>query len=68
MSDMPEAREPTVEEGRRAFDLVCQNRFGVSGEEFMACYERKQYPSHWTHNDIVATEILVPFWTEGEAS
>ena len=68
MSDTPEVREPTVEEGHRAFDLVCQSRFGVSAEEFMACWEREQYPSHWTHDNIVATEILVPFWIRGEAS
>jgi len=60
MSDLPD--EVTPVEGRRLLDQPCQDRFDVSAQEFLACHERGEYPSHWTHDDIVSTEILIPFW------
>lgn len=59
---MPCVYEVTPEEGRQLFENLCQDRFEVSAEEFLTCREHGLYPSHWSHDDIVSTEICIPFW------
>lgn len=53
-------------EGLELFQQACQRKLGINAAEFLYYHEYGTFPSHWSHSDIEAVKILLPFLRESE--
>ncbi len=59
---VPGVNELTVEEGRAFFDEVARHTLNMSGEEFLAAWDRGQYQSDLdSYPGLVKLAMLIPF-------
>jgi hypothetical protein len=58
---VPEVREVSADEGRALFDKTARKLLGISGDEFLARWDRGDYEDE--HEQIAVTKVamLIPF-------
>jgi hypothetical protein len=65
VSSDEDARELTPAEGRELFDRAARRLLGVSGEAFLAAYDRGDFDEGWSHGAVTQLEMLIPFTRGG---
>jgi hypothetical protein len=60
-----DARELTPAEGRELFDRASRRLLGMSGEEFLAAYDRGDFGDGRDHLAATQLAMLIPFTRGG---
>jgi hypothetical protein len=58
---VPEVHELNAEEGRALFDRTARRLLNISGEEFLARWDRGDYEDEQENMAITKVAMLIPF-------
>jgi hypothetical protein len=58
---VPEVRELTAAEGRALFDKTARKLLGISGDEFLARWDRGEYQHEKEQMAVTKVAMLIPF-------
>lgn len=58
---VPEVHELTTEEGRALFDRTARKLLGISGDEFLARWDRGDYEHEREEMAVTKVAMLIPF-------
>ncbi|GAA2660922.1 hypothetical protein [Paractinoplanes durhamensis] len=58
---VPEVHEVSAEEGAALFDRTARRLLGVSGEEFLARWDRGDYADEQENMNVTKVAMLIPF-------
>lgn len=58
---VPEVRELSAEEGRALFDRTARKLLGISGDEFLARWDRGGYADDQDNMAVTKVAMLIPF-------
>jgi hypothetical protein len=58
---VPEVRELSAEEGAVLFDKTARKLLGISGDEFLARWDRGEYEQEEERMAVTKVAMLIPF-------
>ena len=58
---VPEVHELSVEEGAVLFDKTARKLLGISGQEFLARWDRGEYDDERENMAVAKVAMLIPF-------